>query len=124
MDSICRQYTKNIRALFPVIGKNEKKYLNKLKHNLEEYCEETSISSLEELYDNFGIPSEVVNTYYSSVNIDHILRQIKRTKAIKTTLITLIICALIAVSAYCVSLYSEYKVFESQKIFSEETFIE
>ena len=98
MNNICKQYIKNVKSFFPISG--------------------------EELYRNFGTPSEVVNTYYSHMDINYILKQIKRTKAIKALIISLITSALVIVSAYCISLYSEYEAFRNQEIFFEETFIE
>lgn len=124
MNNICKQYIKNVKAFFPAFGKNEKRYLKNFKLNVEEYFEENPICSLEELYQNFGSPSEVINTYYAHVDINYILKQIKRTKAIKAFILSLIIFALISVSVYCISLYSEYETFKNQEIFFEETFIE
>lgn len=124
MDNLAKQFTKNVRAFFPIVGKVEKEYLKKLELNLEDYCEEKQVSSLEELYKDFGTPSDVVHSYYSSVNIDYILKRLRLTKIIKTCLVTLIVAILVAVSAYCFRLHSDYKVLENQQIFFEETTIE
>lgn len=124
MDNLCKQYINDAKTLFPIMGKNEKEYFKNLELNIKDYCEETALSSLEELYKNWGTPVELVNSYFLHANTDYILRQIRRTKVVKTTLIALIISALIAVSAYCTFLYSSYKVFKDEQIFSEQTFIE
>lgn len=124
MDNLAKQFTKNVKAFFPIVGKAEKEYLKKLELNLEDYCEEKQVSSLEELYKDFGTPSDVVHSYYSSVNIDYILKRLRLTKIIKTCLVTLIIAILVTVSAYCLQLYSGYQVFKQQQIFFEETIIE
>ena len=124
MDNISKQYIKNVKVFFPIVGKAEKKYLRNLKSNLEDYCEEKSVTSLEELYQGFGAPSEVVNTYYSSVDIDYILGQIKRTRIIRNSLVIFVVSVLVALSAYFSYLYSEYRLMQSQMIFLEETFIE
>ena len=39
-------------------------YIKKLQNYLEEYCNEYNISSLEELYKNFGTPDDVINSYF------------------------------------------------------------
>ena len=124
MDKICKQYIKNAKALFPILGKPEKDYFKKLELNINDYCQESSTTSLEKLYKDFGTPSEVANSYFSNVNTDYIVKQIRRTKAIKTTLIAIIILTLVAVSAYCAVLQSSYKVFKEEQMFSEETVIE
>ena len=124
MDNLCKQYVKNIKTFFPHISKKEKDYLKNLERNICDYCEDNSVTSIEKLYKDFGTPSEVVNSYYSSVNIDYILKQIKKTKIIKTTLIAMIVSALVAASAYCTLVYSAYQIFEAEQIFSEDTSID
>lgn len=121
MDSLAKQYIKNAKALFPLMGKDEKQYFKKLQINIEDYCETKSVSSIEELYNDFGSPIDIVNTYFSSSKIDYILNQIRRTKIIKTTLIVLIVSALVGVTAYCTLVYSAYQVFKAEQIFFEDT---
>lgn len=124
MNNLCKQYIRNAKALFPVMGKEERKYFKSLELNLQDYCEETSWSSLEELYKNFGTPAEIVNSYFTSVNMDYVLKQIRRTKVIKTILITFVVAALVTMTTCCTILYSAYQVFQYEQIFSEETVIE
>ena len=82
MNNLCKQYIKNAKTLFPIIGKTEKEYLKKLELNVQDYCEESSVSSIEELYRDFGSPSEVVNSYFSSVDLDYLLKRISISKKI------------------------------------------
>ena len=35
MNSLTKQYIKNVKALFPILGKDEKNYLYKLQSNIE-----------------------------------------------------------------------------------------
>lgn len=60
MNTICRQYIKNAQSFFPIIGKEERKYLKNLELTINEYCEEKSISSLNSIYEDFGMPFEIV----------------------------------------------------------------
>ena len=124
MNNLAKQYIKNAKALFPLMNKDEKKYFEKLSINVEDYCETKSVSSIEELYRNFGTPSDIANSYFSNANLDYILKQIKRTKTIKFSLITIIVSALIVVSTYCYILYSSHQVYLEQQIFMEDTIIE
>ena len=124
MDNLAKQYIKNAKALFPLMNKDEKKYFEKLSINVEDYCEAKSVSSMEEIYRDFGTPADVANSYFSNADLDYILKQIKRTKIIKISLITIIVSVLIAVSTYCYVLYSSHQVYLEQQIFMEETFIE
>ena len=64
MNRVCKIYVKNVKSAFPIIGKSERLYIKKLQNYLEEYCNEYNISSLEELYKNFGAPDDVINSYF------------------------------------------------------------
>ena len=124
MDNLAKQYIKNAKALFPLMNKDEKKYFEKLSINVEDYCEAKSVSSIEELYRDFGTPADVANSYFLNADLDYILKQIKRTKIIKISLITIIVSVLIAVSTFCYIIYNEHQVYLEQQMFIEETFIE
>ena len=124
MNTLCKQYIRNVKALFPTIRKSEREYLKKLEQNFVEYCEENEASTLEELYKDFGTPTDVVNSYYSTVDIDYLCKQIRVSKMVKSALIVLMISALAATVTYCTVLYGEYQVFKQSAIFLEETFIE
>lgn len=64
MNRVCKIYVKNVKSAFPIIGKSERLYIKKLQNYLEEYCNEYNISSLEELYKNFGTHDDVINSYF------------------------------------------------------------
>lgn len=124
MNTLCKQYIRNVKALFPTIRKSERAYLKKLGQNLAEYCEENTIVTLEDLYKDFGTPADVINSYYSTVDIDYLCKQIRVSKMVKSALIVLMISALVVTATYCSVLYGEYQDFKQSAIFSEETFIE
>lgn len=124
MNSLIKQYIKNTKAFFPVIGKQEKKYLKRLELHIQDYCEDNSVSSLDDLYQNFGTPAEVLNTYYLTVDTEYILKQVKKSHIIKTCLIILITSCLIMTVFHCAIKYRTQKIFEEQQIFSEEYIIE
>lgn len=89
-----------------------------------DYCEDHSISSLQELYKEFGTPNEVLHSYYLNADIRYILQRIRITKLLKRFLIFITILALIVSASYCLYLYSEYQTIKKQQIFFEETIIE
>lgn len=124
MNTICKQYIKNAKSFFPNIGKEERKYLKNLELTISEYCEEQSISSLEELYKDVGMPFEVVNNYYENINVNHILHQINRKKIIRLSLLAIIFSLLLALLGYSIIAYSELQMLKAEDIFFEETIIE
>lgn len=119
MKTLCKQYTQNVRTLFPTIRKSERDCLKKLEQNLVEYCEENDFSTLEDLYKDFGTPADVINFYYSTINMDDLCKQIQISKMVKSTLIVLMISVLAATATYCTVLYGEYQVFKQSAAFSD-----
>jgi len=123
MNRLCHQYISDVKSLFPIMQKNEKQYIKKLSNAIEEYCEETSVTSLDEIYDNFGSPKDILTQYLSIMDTTYLAKKIKTSKWIKRGVFTLIIALLIMASTYCIIRYKTFKVFESEKIYSEETII-
>lgn len=123
MDKLSKQYVKTVKSFFPMYGKGERKYLKSLELNIVDFCEEASISDLDELYEKFGNPSEVVNTYYTSMDTNYILKQISRTKLLRVLGVALISSILIALSAYCTLLYAQFQIFENEQVHFVETII-
>jgi len=40
MKTLCRQYISDVKSLFPIVGKEERIFLAKLKKTIENYCDE------------------------------------------------------------------------------------
>lgn len=117
MNQFCKEYISKIKHLFPIIGKEEKKYLKKLQQNLEDCYANNEPESIEILYQEFGAPIDVVHTYFINADVDYIVRRIRRTKIFCFFLIGIAIAILIIVASYNINLYYTYKVFESIRIF-------
>lgn len=109
MNKICKQYISEVKALFPIMGKNEKNYIEKLKNNLEDYCEEFSVASKDELYKNYSTPTQVVNDYFATADTDYLVKKIKFSRFIKLTFVILLAVALISISIYSIVLYNDYQ---------------
>ena len=82
MNRLCKQYISQVKLLLPTIGKSEKNYLVTLTSNLEDFCEDTSPQTMDDLYKAFGSPVDTVNSYiylnifYSRFNEPHSNTQI------------------------------------------------
>lgn len=124
MTKLCQQYLSDVKAFFPIIGNQERKYLTKLAETVEDYCTEEKATTIEELYDGFGHPSEVTNTYLTSVDTSQLIKRIQFTKWIKRGIIALLLIALISVSVYGISTYLAYKMLEQEQIYFDETTID
>lgn len=121
MNKICKEYISEIKALFPIKGKQERAYIKKVMADIEDFCEEANVASKQELYDNYGNPNDVVHNYLSAVDTAYIAKQIRITRYIKTFVIALLVLATIAASALCLYLYSEYQIYKRQEVIGMET---
>lgn len=124
MTKLCQQYLSDVKAFFPIMGNQERKYLTKLAETVEDYCTEEKATTIEELYDGFGHPSEVANTYLTSVDTSQLIKRIQFTKWIKRGIIALLLIALIGVSLYGIKSYKAYKILEQEQIYFDETIID
>lgn len=68
-----KKYFKDINKLFPVHSYKEKKYLNDLKEQIDEYDD----LSYHELEEQFGTPIDIVVAYYETIDTKYILKKIK-----------------------------------------------
>lgn len=111
-----------MKALFPLKGKKEKDFIKKLRSDVEIYCEESNATTKQELYDNYGKPTEVLCNYYSTIDTDYIVRKIKISKTIKAFIAVILILALIATSTYCIIRYEFHQIAARQEaVIMEET---
>lgn len=124
MDKICKQYISEVKAFFPIMGKEERNYINKLKLNIANYCEEEGITSKQELYDNYGKPNDVANDYFSTVDTKYIIKKIKISKYIKASIVAILSLALISTSVYCIVRYEYHQMSMREEVVIVESVIE
>ena len=123
MTKLCQQYLSDVKSLFPIMGKPEKKYLSKLREPLEDYCREEQASTMEEIYDNFGQPDEVVNNYLRSADTAYLIKRIRLSKWVKRGIIVLLLIALIGVSIAGIYMHKSYITIKQEQMFFESTVI-
>ena len=83
--------------------------------------EEKEVFSIDDLYQDFGRPSEISNTYFSNIDINDFVKRIQLSKWLKRGIAIFLLIALIAVTVYSIDSYCAYKVFERESIYFEET---
>ncbi len=123
MNNLCKEYISNVKAIFPIMGKPEKQYIQKLSETIDEYCFEESIESIESIYNNFGHPHDIFIAYFSAIEPNAFARRLKLAKYIKRSILALIIIILISAGIYCYTTIRTFQIFEEQQIFFEETTI-
>ena len=119
-----RKYMKDIRTLFPTMGKDERDYLKGFKENVLDYVQENNVKSKEELFEEFGNPKEVVTEYLNRVDTEYLIKKIKRTTIIKRGIL-IIVMMFMGVKLYRATLiYKDYKESINARIYEERTTIE
>ncbi len=122
MNKIGKQYIKEVKSLFPIMGKKEKDYIKKLINNVEEYCEEEVVVSKQDLYDNYGTPNSVVIDYYSSVDTDYIVKKMRFSKYIKVAIVSVLALLTISSATFCVTLLQKNAQLEEKQQILIENF--
>ena len=121
MSKLKQRYLKEVKSFFPIMGKPERRHLKKLSEQINDYCLEKEVFSIDDLYQDFGRPSEISNTYFSNIDINDFVKRIQLSKWLKRGIAIFLLIALIAVTVYSIDSYCAYKVFERESIYFEET---
>ena len=127
MNKLHKKYISQIKSAFPAIGKEEKKYLKTLSDDIKIYCEDNNPSSIEELYDNCGLPLDTVQDYYNQFEPDELITKLNLsviTKRFSLCVVTLLLICTIAtfISSYYIqqATINELKVLTSEPTRVEE----
>lgn len=107
-NNFSRKYISDVKALFPIYGKNEQHYLKQLTQHLTDYCEEVSVTSIDMLYEEFGTPKDTVNTYFSMMDTEQMISLIHMRKLKRHFFTGLLIILLIFFIFFSVILCNEH----------------
>ena len=101
-----RQYINSIKLLLPLYGSEERTFLNSLNNYINVFFRDRKISSVNELYDEFGYPQEVVHNYLSSIDTEDLVPKITKFRSTKNAAI--IMCIAISAISIVVSSMALY----------------
>lgn len=116
MKTLYKQYISDVKSFFPIIGKNEKIFIASLENTVKDYCKEKEIVTISELYKSFGEPNEIVNSYYSSQDIQHVLKNITTARLLKIGAVIFLVISVIIASISNTNLYFTKKALNEQDI--------
>ncbi len=121
MNRLCKQYISQVKLLLPTIGKSEKNYLTTLTSNLEDFCEDTSPQTMDDLYKEFGSPVDTVNSYISTLPTETLIKRIRTSKYIRCLIVTLIIMFACIISIFAITYYQSFQVFKQEAVYFTDT---
>lgn len=113
MNTYTKQYIREVKAMFPSKGKNERKYIKKLAITVDEFCEEESVKNKLMIYEKYGKPIDIVYDYYSALDTEAIVKKIRLAGSIRLGLVLLICIALIATAIYAIAKYDSHVQMET-----------
>ena len=119
-NNLCQQYIKRIKSLFPIMGKEEKKYIKQLSGEIADFLDNEKLHNLDELYKEFGHPNDVVNNYFRLYDTDKIIKRIRIGKWIKCGIVIILFTALITSLIWGYTTYRDYKIFSEEQVFYED----
>lgn len=98
-EGVKKRYFYEIKTLFPVLTKQERAFLQKMKEEINDTLSDESVKkpeSIEDFYSLFGEPYDIVHQYLSEMGKDTFQNVLKLKKLKKTMLFVLfgIICSL------------------------------
>ncbi|WP_394920618.1 DUF6120 family protein [uncultured Robinsoniella sp.] len=124
MTKIMKCYTRNIRLLFPVYHKYEKRFFMDFQTNVQEYVDVHPECSMDNLIEEFGTPKDVICEYLSSMDSEYYLTHIKSSKNIKFGIFITTIAIVILFMLRVIFLLQVKQEAEKAIVTTEQTIIE
>ena len=121
MNRLCKQYISQVKLLLPTIGKSERNYLATLTSNLEDFCEDTSPQTMDDLYKEFGSPVDTVNSYISTLPTETLIKRIRTSKYIRCLIVALIIMFACITFIFAITNYRSFQVFKQETVYFTNT---
>ena len=106
--------------MFPVYGKLERTFLNRLKVQVNEHLDLFPDISYDELVKQFGSPREVVMEYYDNIEDDYLLSKIDLAKKVKKFLLFIAVLFLVYFFYQSYTTYQALNLIKDQQIIYEK----
>lgn len=118
--TIAHKYIQQCKSLFPVYGKLERTFLNRLKVQVNEHLDLFPDISYDELVKQFGSPREVVMEYYNNIEDDYLLSKIDLAKKVKKFLLFIAVLFLVYFFYQSYTTYQALNLIKDQQIIYEK----
>lgn len=122
-ENAARDYIRQVKAIFPLYGRERKRFINDLKEAVESHIEDTKDGSYEGIVKHFGSPAEVVSDYIEGMDSEALYRKIIFRRRITTIAVIALIAVLIGVVIDLLWDYSAYRKDVESIVVERETII-
>ena len=94
-NKIIKNYKREIRYLFPVFTKNEKRFFNDICGTITDYTTECEDFTLDSLIQEIGEPKDIVSRYLLDMDGEILRKSLSRTKYVGFTFGVIILVAIV-----------------------------
>ena len=94
-NKIIKNYKREIRYLFPVFTKNEKRFFNDICGTITDYTTECEDFTLDSLIQEIGEPKDIVSRYLLDMDGEILRKSLPRTKYVRFTFGVIILAAIV-----------------------------
>ena len=94
-NKIIKNYNREIRHLFPVFTKNEKRFFNDICNTITDYTTECEDFTLDSLIQEIGEPKDIVSRYLLDMDGEILRKSLSRTKYVRFTFGVIILVAIV-----------------------------
>jgi hypothetical protein len=108
-----KHYLKQIKSLFPVYGKYEKRFLMDFEKSIQGYLEGDAEMTVEKAISHFGSPGDIIQDYMENINIDDLIKRVHIARKIRMGIIAIVLIAAIVFTSIFIMYYQHHK--EAQK---------
>jgi hypothetical protein len=101
-----KHYLKQIKSLFPVYGKYEKRFLMDFEKSIRDYLQNNSETAVEEAISHFGNPGDIIRDYIGNIDVDDLIKRVHIAKKVRIGVISVVL--IVAIVAVMISVKHYY----------------
>lgn len=117
-----RLYFKQIKSLLPLYGKQERRFLENFKEDVEDYIERNQDATIDDVISEFGEATYIAASYIESLESEDLNKRLSLKKMFWYMILAVIVIAFAVFEA--VLLYKEYLTAQDAYMVTEEIIIE
>lgn len=110
------KYIKDIEILFPIMQKEEKTYIDRIKQSIIKQVDIENIL-YQELVNQFGSPNDITQSYINEIDIDELISKTRKHRKNKKIIIGTCFCVVLC--TLLVSLWKIYQINQEREDFMD-----
>jgi hypothetical protein len=104
-----KHYLGQIKSLFPVYGKREKRFLADFEKNVRDYIQDDPEATAESAISHFGSPADIIQDYMEYIDIDDLIKRVNIAKKVRLGVFIIVLIFAIVAVTMSIMRYHQYK---------------